>query len=127
PRPPPYRGPVRGPPAPAAPAAPAGTAPIAVQAQLPPLTGKARGYRLDDQPPAGAIERLADAVGVHGAVETDAGGWIVRQDNRLVRVQRAAGLPWFFSLLQGPCSMVPSEALPPVPPAGPTDCPEAEG
>jgi hypothetical protein len=103
------------------------TDPITVNAQLPPLNGRARGYRLAEEPRAGAIERLADAVGVHGDVQTDAGGWIVRQDNRLVRVQRAAGLPWFFSVLQGPCSMVPSEALPPVPPAGPTDCPEAEG
>jgi hypothetical protein len=114
--------------APNAPNAPSGGgAPITVEAQLPPLTGRARGYRIGDQPPAGAIERLADALGTHGPVESDVGGWVVRQDNRLVRVQRAPGLPWFFSLLQGPCSLVPSDALPSVPPAGPTDCPEAEG
>lgn len=101
--------------------------PLEAQAPLPSLTGKARGYRLGDKPPAGAIDRLAAAFGVQGEVQADAGGWIVRQDNRFVRVQRAAGLPWFYTVLQGPCAMVPNEALPTLPPAGSTDCPEAEG
>src|SRR4051812_10645143 len=51
-----------------------GGAPMTVNVQLPPLTGRGRGYRLGDQPPAGAIERLAAAVGVHGEVQSDAGG-----------------------------------------------------
>jgi len=104
-----------------------GSAPLQAQAPLPPLTGPARGYRLGGVPGPGAVEHLADALGVHGAVQTDTGGWIVREGNRLVRVARTPGLPWYFSVLEGPCSMVPSDALPPVPPSGPTDCPEAEG
>jgi len=102
-------------------------APLEVGAALPSLPGRAIGYRLGADPAPGAIDRLAAAFGVHGTLQTDAGGWIVRADNRLVRVTAKPGLPWFFSLLQGPCSMVPSESLPPVPSSGPTECPEAGG
>src|SRR3954447_17615677 len=97
---------------------------------LPQLTGDAKGYRLGSQPAPGAVERLGAAFDMHAAVETDAGGWVVRDGNRLVRVQRAAGLPWFFTTLDGPCKLVPEnpkpppEALPPVAPPGPTDCPD---
>jgi len=104
-----------------------GAAPLEVRAPLPSLGGRANGYRLGADPAPGTIERLADGLGVRGAVESDAGGWTVRDDNRLVRVTAKPGLPWYFSLLQGPCTMVPSESLPPVPASGPSDCPEAEG
>ena len=81
------------------------------------------------EPAPGAIERLAAAFELRGPVEADAGGWVVRDGNRLLRVQRAAGLPWFFSLLDGPCKLVPespppSETLQTVAPSGPSDCPE---
>ena len=108
-----------------------GEVPFAVQAALPDLHGEAKGYRLGSEPAAGAIQRLAGAFDVHGPVTSDAGGWVVREDNRLVRVQRTAGLPWFFSTFEGPCKAVPdtaapsNEVLPPVAPPGPTDCPDS--
>ena len=43
------------------------------------LSGEAQGYRLGTQPAAGAVERLAAAFDLHGPVQTDAGGWVVRQ------------------------------------------------
>ena len=107
-----------------------GDAPFAVQAALPDVRGEAKGYRLGSEPAARAIPRLAEAFDVHGPVMSDAGGWLVREGNRLVRVQRAAGLPWFFSTFEGPCKAVPdtaapsNEVLPPVAPPGPTDCPD---
>src|SRR5205814_7864299 len=50
------------------------------------------------------------------------------------RVQRVAGLSWFFTTFEGPCQLVPGSAPPAapneplqtIPPTGPTDCP-AEG
>jgi hypothetical protein len=107
-----------------------GEVPFAVQGALPDLRGEAKGYRLGSEPAAGAIPRLAEAFDVHGPVMSDAGGWLLREGNRLVRVQRAAGLPWFVSTFEGPCKAVPdtaapsNEVLPPVAPPGPTDCPD---
>ncbi|MEA2922741.1 MAG: hypothetical protein QOF07_2706 [Bradyrhizobium sp.] len=106
---------------------------ITVRGVLPELRGEARGYRLGSEPAAGAVERLAAALGVHAPLQRDSGGWVVRESNRLVRVQRADGLPWFLSTFGGPCKVVPgsapssAEALPPVAPSGPTDCPETAG
>jgi hypothetical protein len=109
---------------------------IKVQGTLPELRGEARGYRLGSEPASGAIERLAAALEVHGSVRRDSGGWVAREGNRLVRVQRTEGLPWFLSTFNGPCMVVPGsapnsapagEALPPVAPPGPTDCPETAG
>ena len=106
---------------------------LSAPSSLPALASEAVGYRLGSQPAPGSIERLAAAFDVHGPVESDAGGWVVRDGNRLVRVQRVAGLPWFLSTLGGPCKVVPgtpapstpsSEPLPPVAPPGPSDCPE---
>jgi hypothetical protein len=103
---------------------------LSAPASLPALPGEARGYRLGSQPAPGALERLAASFDLHAPVQTDAGGWVVRDGNRLLRVQQAAGLPWFFSLLDGPCKLVPdvpapsTEALPPVAPPGPSDCPD---
>jgi hypothetical protein len=105
-----------------------------VQGPLPALRGEARGYRLRAEPRAGAIERLAAALGVHGPVQADSGGWFVREGNRLVRVQRTGGLPWFLSTLAGQCTVVPDnapgaapgEALPPVPSSGPAPCPQQQ-
>lgn len=103
--------------------------PLNAPTPLPELTGEAKGYRLGSQPAAGALERLAEAFDMHAPVQTDAGGWVVRDGNRLLRVQRVAGLPWFFALLNGPCKLVPEAPAPnptlqTVPPSGPTDCPE---
>jgi hypothetical protein len=103
--------------------------PLNAPSALPQLTGEARGYRLGSQPAPSALERLAAAFDVHGPIEADAGGWVVHDGNRLLRVQRAPGLPWFFSNVDGPCKLVPenpqtTEALPPVAPPGPTDCPD---
>jgi hypothetical protein len=103
--------------------------PLNAPPSLPALTGEAKGYRLGSAPAAGAVERLAAAFDMHAPVQTDAGGWVVRDGNKLLRVQRAAGLPWFFSVLGGPCKLVPespapNDTLPTVPPSGPTDCPE---
>jgi hypothetical protein len=100
---------------------------------LPQLTGEAQGYRLGSQPAPGAIERLAASFDMHAPVQTDSGGWVVHDGNRLLRVQRGAGLPWFFSLLDGACKLVPGSPPPSaatgtlqtVPPSGPTDCPDA--
>jgi hypothetical protein len=44
-------------------------------------------------------------------------------------VQRTGALPWFFSVLDGPCKLVPESPAPgetqqTVPPSGPADCPE---
>ena len=154
---------IAGPSAPAADAGAAAALPgggpmvgveIKVQGTLPELAGDARGYRLGSEPAAGSVQRLAEALGVHGSVQADAGGWVVREGNRLVRVQRAPGLPWFLSIYDGTCTVVPgtaggsspgpqsvppappnsasdnsssAEALPPVAPPGPTDCPETAG
>jgi hypothetical protein len=103
---------------------------IRVRRALPSLDGSARAYRLASVPETGAIDRLAGALGVHGPVTQDGDGWVVRDGTRLLRVQRAAGLPWYLATLDGPCIIVPgersslgAEALPPVPPTGPTDCP----
>jgi len=103
--------------------------PLNAPPSLPELSGEAQGYRLGTQPAAGAVERLAAAFDLHGPVQTDAGGWVVRDGDRLVRVQRAAGLPWFFSVMDGPCKIVPespppSEPLQTIPPPGPIDCPD---
>jgi hypothetical protein len=114
------------------PTVPASTgAPLKAPSSLPQLTGEAKGYRLGTDPALGAVERLAAAFDIHGAVESDAGGWIVRDGNRLVRVQRTAGLPWFFTTMDGPCKLVPenpptstAQTLPPVASPGPTDCPD---
>jgi hypothetical protein len=82
-------------------------------------------------PPPGAIERLAGALDIKAPVQEDAGGWVVREDNRLLRVSRTTGLPWFLARFDGPCMLVPgtpaSEPLQTVPPSGPTDCPETAG
>jgi len=96
---------------------------------LPELTGEARGYRLGTQPAPGAIDRLAVAFDMHAPVTTDAGGWVVRDGDKLLRVQRTAGLPWFFSLQNGSCQIVPESPQPgatlqTVPPSGPTACPD---
>jgi hypothetical protein len=104
--------------------------PLNTPSSLPELAGEARGYRLGSEPAAGALERLAAAFDMHAPVQTDAGGWVVRDGNHLLRVQRSAGLPWFFSTLDGPCKLVPesppsSEPLQTVPPSGPSDCPDA--
>jgi len=84
-------------------------------------------------PAPGSIERVAAAFDLHGPVEADAGGWVVRDGDRLLRVQRAGGLPWFFSTAaKGPlCVVVPdgpqsSEPLQTVPPSGPEECPEEQ-
>jgi len=116
---------------------PAAQPPIEVAGSLPPLSGEARGYRVGSEPASGAVEQLAAAFGIHGPVQQDSGGWVVRENDRLVRVQRAAGVPWFFARFGGPCQVVPGssapsegstgEALPPVPPSGPTDCPALAG
>jgi hypothetical protein len=97
-----------------------------VKGRLPALDGEARAYRLGSEPPTGAVETLAAAFGVHGPVQSDGGGWIVRDGKRLVRVQRAAGLPWFFTALNGPCQLVPGSAPGSVPPAAPNEPPRAE-
>ena len=107
-------------------------APLSVPPGLPDLSGEAKGYRLGSVPVPGALDRLAAAFDIHGPVQSDAGGWVARDGNRLVRVQRAAGLPWFFATMDGPCKLVPespppstgSPKLPPVAPPGPTDCPD---
>ena len=83
------------------------------------------------EPAPGAIERLAAAFDLRGPVQADAGGWVVHDGDRLLRVQRAAGLPWFFSRLDGPCKIVPESPAPDatlqtVPPGGPSDCPETD-
>ena len=82
-------------------------------------------------PARASVERLADALGVHAPVQEDVGGWVVREGNRLVRVSRTAGLPWFFARFDGPCVLVPGtpgpERLGTVPPSGPSDCPETTG
>ncbi|MBV8159935.1 MAG: hypothetical protein JO265_03325 [Acidimicrobiia bacterium] len=100
---------------------------LEVEGRLPPLADRSRGFRLSDQLGSGAVERLADALGVHAPVQGDAGGWIVRQDNRLVRVTRTAGFPWYFAVLDGRCTLVPSETLAGVPPPDPTGCPQPQG
>ena len=89
----------------------------------------AQGYRLGSDPAPGSVERLAAAFDLHGPVETDAGGWVVRDGTRLLRVQRTSGAPWFFSVLDGSCKLVPEspppgETLQTVSPGGPADCPE---
>jgi len=81
------------------------------------------------EPAPGSVERLAAAFDIPGSVATDAGGWIVRDGKRLVRVQRTTGLPWFFSSDKPTCVVVPespssSQPLPTVPPSGPAECPE---
>ena len=104
---------------------------IRVRGTLPSLGGSARAYRLPSAPEAGAVERLANALGVRAPVIQDAGGWVVRDATHLVRVDRAPGVPWFLATLDGPCVLVPGERaylggerLPPVPSTGPTDCPD---
>ena len=104
---------------------------IAVKHPPPELGGEPRGYRLGTEAPTGAIEQLGAALGVHGPVQSDAGGWVIREGDRLVRVERRPGLHWFLATLGGPCQIVPgsaspsspSEPLQTIPPSGPTDCP----
>jgi hypothetical protein len=119
---------------------------VFVKGHLPALDGEARAYRLGSEPPTSSIETLAAAFGVHGPVQSDAGGWIVREGKRLVRVQRTPGLSWFFTALNGPCQIVPAspgsappaapnqptpepqpEPLQTIPPTGATDCPVEGG
>jgi hypothetical protein len=117
-----------------APVPASGGAPLKAPDSLPQLPSEARAYRLGSDPAPGSVERLAAAFDLHGTVDSDAGGWIVRDGNRLVRVQRTDGLPWFFSTIDGTCKVVPEtpppsasvppQALPPVAPPGPADCPE---
>jgi hypothetical protein len=82
-------------------------------------------------PAPGSIERLAAAFDIHAPVQEDAGGWVARDGDRLLRVSRTTGLPWFLARFDGPCVMVPGtpgpEPLQTVPPSGPTDCPETAG
>ena len=59
--------------------------------------------------------------------------WVVRDGNRLLRVNGSDGHPWFLVTFGGPCQIVPGEPsprqyLPPVT-GPPTDCPgfPAEG
>jgi hypothetical protein len=101
----------------------AAPAPEAALHSTPTNRGEAPEYRLRSDPAPGSVERLAAAFDVHGPVQTDAGGWFVRESNRLVRVQRAAGLPWFFSTMGGQCKLVP-ETLATLPPSGPEECPD---
>lgn len=104
--------------------------PLNAPPSLPELTGEAKGYRLGSAPAAGAVERLAAAFDMHAPVQTDAGGWVVRDGDKLLRVQKAAGLPWFFATRDRSCTLVPespspNETLQTVPPSGPQSCPDA--
>jgi len=78
------------------------------------------------EPSVSAVARLARVFGLHAAVSTDAGGWVVRDGNRLLRVNGSDGHPWFLVTFGGPCQIVPGEPsprqyLPPVT-GPPTDC-----
>ncbi|MBV9411395.1 MAG: hypothetical protein JO148_07350 [Acidimicrobiia bacterium] len=102
--------------------------PLSEPQNLPQLTGDAQGYRLGSQPAPGAIDRLAAAFDMHAAVQTDGSGWVVRDGDKLLRVQRTTGLPWFFSRQNAQCNLVPESpppsTLPTVPPSGPVACPD---
>ena len=91
--------------------------------------GDPQGYGLRYDPAPGSIERLAAAFDLHAAVATDADGWVVRDGDRVLRVQRSAGLPWFLATSNPACVLVPeeppsSEPLQTVPPSGPMECPD---
>jgi hypothetical protein len=107
--------------------APAGRAPgpsgleYRVRGRLPDLDGRSRAYTLGTRPGRGAVERLATALGVHGAVRADANGWTVREQPRLVRVDSRPGLPWFLATFPGPCVIVSG------PPRGATPVPSGAG
>src|SRR5437764_592162 len=101
----------------------------AVLHSTPTNLGDAKGYRLRSDPAPGSVERLAAAFDLHAAVATDAGGWVVRDGDRVLRVQRSAGLPWFLATSNPSCVLVPeggpsSDPLQTVPPSGPIGCPD---
>jgi hypothetical protein len=65
-----------------------------VQGTLPTLPSEALAYRLGEDTSTQAVSRLASALGVSGAVSSDAQGWTVTGSASSLRVERAPGLPW---------------------------------
>jgi hypothetical protein len=82
---------------------------IQVRGTLPELGGTARAYRIGTEPSM-SVGALAKVLGLHGPVASDAGGWVVRDGNKLLRIQRTRGLPWFVTTYSGPCQVVPGIA-----------------
>jgi hypothetical protein len=65
-----------------------------VQGTLPTLASEAPAYRLGEDTTTQAVSRLASALGVTGAVSSDAQGWTVSGGGSSLAVRRAPGLPW---------------------------------
>lgn len=65
-----------------------------VEGTLPDLPATAPAYRLGSATTAGAVQKLAESLGVEGDVKAEPHAWIVGDGQRELRVERFAGLPW---------------------------------
>jgi hypothetical protein len=63
---------------------------------LPVLPDRARAWRLGDRADAGALARLAAALGLGGQPREEANGWTVRDGRRALVAHRLAGVPWSY-------------------------------
>ena len=106
---------------------PEGVIEYRVRGSLPDLPSRARAWSLGQDGDTSRVEQLARALGLSGPVQTRADGWTVTAGGRSLRVERQAGLPWYFGPEAGngaPCTV---PAMEPGAPATGLDTPVASG
>jgi hypothetical protein len=74
-----------------------GTIVYRVGTTLPSLPIHATVYRADEATTAARVARLAEALGLSGAVREDTSGWTVQGGKLSLQVQRTGWLPWTLS------------------------------
>jgi hypothetical protein len=67
-----------------------------VRGSLPDLPDRAQAWRVGRDAGGGRVAALAAALGLRGQPKTEPSGWTVRDGDRVLRVNRVAGLPWSY-------------------------------
>jgi hypothetical protein len=67
-----------------------------VRGSLPDLPDRAQAWKVGRDAGSGRVSALAAALGLRGQPRTEPSGWTVRDGDRVLRVNRVAGLPWSF-------------------------------
>ena len=69
-----------------------------VRGSLPDLPDQAPAWKLGRDAGSGRVSALAAALGLRGQPRAEPSGWTVRDGDRVLRVNRVAGLPWSFGV-----------------------------
>jgi len=67
-----------------------------VRGSLPDLPDRAQAWKVGRDAGSGRVSALAAALGLRGQPRTEPSGWTVRDGDRVLRVNRVAGLPWSY-------------------------------